>query len=94
MKPGGTAGITTVPVDPIAPIEEKTLSQEEEQSIEKEIEISTELAELKEKYDKLDSMYNEKSSEHEKSKESLDNELEHRKEFNKVKDLLEKELNV
>jgi len=72
--------------------EEQSLPKEEENQIEKEIELTTELNELKEKYDKLDSMFNEKNLEFEKTKDSLDSELKNRKEFNKVKDLLEKEL--
>jgi len=68
------------------------LSAEEEKGIEKEIELTADLSELKEKYNKLDSMFNEKSAEFEKTKESLNNELKNRKDFNKVKDILEKEL--
>jgi hypothetical protein len=80
----------TAPVE--EPIAEATLSKEEEEKIEKEIEWLAELNGLKEKYAKLESLFNEKSSEYEKTKESLDHELQNRKEFNKVKDLLEKEV--
>lgn len=86
----GTKGIKTV--SPEDSKEAKPLSQEEEKNIEKEIELTTELKELKEKYDKLDALFSEKSTEFEKSKKSLSHELENRREFNKVKDILEKEL--
>lgn len=88
--PLGTAGITTTP--PEVSHEKKTLSTKEEEDIGKEIELSAELSELKKKYDKLEALFSEKNTEYEKAKESLDNELGNRKEFNKVKDLLEKEL--
>jgi len=88
-----TASITTSPAQPSeVSNEKKSLSPNEEENIEREIELSAELIELKEKYDKLESMFDEKSTEYEKAKESLDNELGNRKEFNKVKDVLEKEL--
>jgi len=86
----GTASIKTSPAE--NPPEEITLSNEEEKKIEKEVEITAELSELKEKYDKLDALFNEKSTELENTKNSLDHELENRKDFNKVKDLLEKEM--
>ena len=90
QAPLGSAGILATPTESVD--EEKTLSKEEEGNIEKEIKLSSELSELKAKHDKLEALFNEKSTEYEKSKESLNNELENRKEFNKVKDLLEKEL--
>lgn len=79
-------------IPPEAPEEKTTISKEEEENIGKEIELAGELSELKEKYDKLETLFSEKSTEHEKTKQSLNYELENRKEFNKVKDLLEKEL--
>ncbi len=69
-----------------------TLSMEEEKRIEAEIGLTSQLNELKEKYELLDRLFKEKSSALEKSEESLQNELKNRKEFNKVKDILEKEL--
>lgn len=69
-----------------------TLSMEEEKKIEAEIGLTSQLNELKEKYDLLDRLFKEKSSALEKAEESLQNELKNRKEFNKVKDILEKEL--
>jgi len=54
--------------------------------------LTADLSDLKVKYDKLENMFNEKSVEFEKTKESLDSELKNRKDFNKVKDILEKEL--
>ena len=90
QTPSGTASIKTTPVE--TPSEEEVISKEEEENIRKEIELSSELSELKDKYDKLEALFSEKSTEFEKTKKSLDHELENRKEFNKVKDLLEKEL--
>lgn len=69
-----------------------TLSMEEEKRIEAEIGLTSQLNELKEKYELLDRLFKEKSSTLEKAEESLQNELKNRKEFNKVKDILEKEL--
>ncbi|GEM_PF-3273302 len=69
-----------------------TLSKEEEKHIEEEIDLTLQMHELKEKYEKLDSLFKEKSSELEKIQRSLETELRTRKEFNKVKDILEKEL--
>lgn len=86
----GTAAIKVAPAE--EPAGETSLSREEEKSIEKEIDMSIRLNELREKYDKLDALFNEKSAELEKTKTLLDNEIKNRKEFNKVKDLLEKEL--
>ena len=68
------------------------LSQKDKEKIEQEIQTSEELNELKERYEKLDTMFNEKSSELTKTKDSLEVELKNKKEFNKVKDILEKEL--
>ena len=84
-------GRETLPVKE-SPTFEPSLSQEEEKKIEKEIELTSDLNELKEKYTNLEKLFDEKSQIAEKSKESLDYELKNRKEFNKVKDLLEKEL--
>ena len=53
---------------------------------------SPEFLELKEKYLRLETIFKEKSSELEKKEASLANELRIRKDFNKVKDILEKEL--
>jgi len=68
------------------------LSKDEESDIEKEVESATQLTELKQKYEKLDQILGEKSSELDKTKHSYDSEISHRKDFNKIKDLLEKEL--
>ena len=72
--------------------DEATLSRDEEKNIEQEINLSSELNDLKEKYNKLESLFNEKSDALAKAQESLDYELKNRKEFNKIKDVLEKEL--
>lgn len=83
--PTGTASIQTV-------AEEDVISDEDAKRIDKEIQLTTDLNEWKEKYARIDTLFTEKSSALEKAKESLENELNHRKEFNKIKDLLEKEL--
>lgn len=68
------------------------LTSSEEEKIDKEIELTSQLNELKEKHEILDRLFKEKSAALEKSEEALQNELKNRKEFNKVKDILEKEL--
>src|SRR3989338_729224 len=71
---------------------EGKLTSSEEEKIDKEIELTSQLNELKEKHETLDRLFKEKSAALEKSEEALQNELKNRKEFNKVKDILEKEL--
>ncbi len=71
---------------------EGKLTSSEEEKIDKEIELTSQLNELKEKHETLDKLFKEKSAALEKSEEALQNELKNRKEFNKVKDILEKEL--
>ncbi len=71
---------------------EVALSADEEKKIDREIDLTSQLEEWKGKYQRLDRLFNEKSAALEKSEESLQNELNNRKEFNKVKDILEKEL--
>lgn len=68
------------------------LSNEEEKNLEEEISLSAELSELKEKYVILDKLFKEKQNEFELVQRELKNEIKGRKEFNKIKDLLEKEL--
>lgn len=68
------------------------LSAAEEKKIEQEIDLAAQIQEWKEKYERLDNLFNEKSAALEKSEESLNTELNTRKEFNKLKDILEKEL--
>ena len=68
----------------------KTVPSEE--PAEKEPAVPSELSGLQEKYEKLDALFKEKSAELQKTKEFLDHEIQNRKEFNKIKDLLEKEL--
>ena len=48
--------------------------------------------EWKEKYDRLQNLFQEKSAELEKTQSQLESEISHRKDFNKIKDILEKEL--
>ncbi|MBI5024637.1 MAG: hypothetical protein HZC18_06540 [Candidatus Omnitrophica bacterium] len=76
--------------DPVAP--QVTLSAAEEKKIEQEIDLAARSEEWKEKYERLNKLFNEKSAALTKSEESLQNELSNRKEFNKLKDMLEKEL--
>lgn len=68
------------------------LSADEEKKIEQEIDFTAQINEWQGKYERLDQLFNEKSAALEKSEESLRNELSSRKEFNKLKDMLEKEL--
>lgn len=68
------------------------LSADEEKKIEQEIDFTAQINEWQGKYERLDKLFNEKSAALEKSEESLRNELSNRKEFNKLKDMLEKEL--
>lgn len=55
-------------------------------------ELLTEHKELQEKFTKMEALFAEKSSTLEKSEKTLSNELKNQKEFNKIKDLLEKEI--
>jgi len=88
----------TQAVDPTSPAAETTHSitpvenQDLKQDLNKEINASVELTELKEKYERLDKLFKEKSSELDNVKQTLESEQKNRKDFNKVKDLLEKEL--
>lgn len=68
------------------------MSAEEEKSLELELEIAAELSTLKEKYERLEKLFNEKEFELEAVENNLKNEVKNRKEFNKVKDALDKEL--
>lgn len=76
--------------EPAAP--PAVLSADEEKKIEQEIDLTARIDEWQGKYERLDKLFNEKSAALEKSGESLRNELSNRKEFNKLKDMLEKEL--
>ncbi len=68
-------------------------------AIDKEVELSiqndelkNQFAQLQERYDKLDKLFIEKSESLERTLNDLEHEQKNRKEFNKVKDLLEKEI--
>ncbi len=68
-------------------------------SIDREVELSiandelkNQLVQIQERYDKLDKLFLEKSETLEKTLKDLEHEQKNRKEFNKVKDLLEKEI--
>ena len=76
--------------DPVAP--QAALSAAEEKKIEQEIDLAAQIEEWKGKYERLDKIFNEKSAALARAEESLQNELSNRKEFNKLKDMLEKEL--
>ncbi|MCK5014873.1 MAG: hypothetical protein KAS66_13760 [Candidatus Omnitrophica bacterium] len=87
----GTASLKTIPAEEPAekhPLPE-TATQEDTQE---KLALSSQLDELQMKYEKLDVLFNEKSAELQKTKESLDNEIKNREEFNKVKKLLEQEI--
>ena len=86
----GTASLKITPIE--TPNIKPSLSNEDEKNIEEEITFATELSELKEKHQRLDKLFIERTQEYEKNKSALDSELRNRKEFNKVRDLLEKEL--
>ena len=75
-----------------AAAQKSAISKDEEKKIDKEIEAVVELDETKERYKKIEMLLKEKSEELEKVKESLASEQRNRKEFNKVKDILEKEI--
>lgn len=83
---------TTSPQPMVKPLSPKQLNNEEIRKIEVEIDLSTELNELKTRHERLEKIFQERNSEFEKNQEELNNELKNRKEFNKIKDLLEKEL--
>jgi len=86
----GTAGMTTSSAK--NPTAKMPLSKEEEERIENGIQTSSELDELKERYERLDILFTKKSSELDETTKTLENEQKNRKEFNTLKDLLEKEL--
>lgn len=77
--------------EPIA-IVENSISQEEEKALDKEIDSSLELEDIKDEKQNLDKLMSEKNSALEKAEKSLEYEIKNRKEFNKVKNILEKEL--
>ncbi|OGX20704.1 MAG: hypothetical protein A2Y04_05065 [Omnitrophica WOR_2 bacterium GWC2_45_7] len=68
------------------------LTEEEEKNIMQEIEFTTQLSELKEKHDTLDRILRDKNNELEQSRQTLEIELKNKKDYNKVKDILEKDL--
>ena len=68
------------------------LSAAEEKKIEQEIDLAAQIEEWKGKHERLDKLFNEKSAALAKFEESLKAELNNRKEFNKIKDILEKDL--
>ncbi len=88
--PAPTMGTAALSVKLIPP--PPALSKEEEKSLQTHIDISLQLTELKTKYEKINMLLTEKNIELDKTKIALENELKNRKEFNKVKDLLEKEI--
>ncbi|MBU0468856.1 MAG: elongation factor G [Candidatus Omnitrophica bacterium] len=82
-----------VPLPPQEDVPQKSIiSFEEEEILDREIEIAAELSTLKEKYERLEKLFNEKQFELEAVENNLKSEVKNRKEFNRVKDILEKEL--
>lgn len=84
----GTASIRTVP-DPHSPEPE---NHAKERKWPAHVEATLELSQLKEKHERIEKLLNEKSQSLEKIEKNLETEIRNRKEFNKVKDLLEKEI--
>ncbi|MFH1360799.1 MAG: hypothetical protein ABIJ41_07205 [Candidatus Omnitrophota bacterium] len=82
--PEAAAEITQIAEDNIKP--EALLEDSQEQSRE------VALRDLQEKYERLETLFNEKSQELEKAQKALSIELKAKKDFNIVKDILEKEL--
>src|SRR5437867_8312821 len=70
----------------------KKQSDESQALLEENLAKTAELSELQGKYNRLEQLFKEKSSEFDKMWKELENETKNRKEFNKVKDLLEKEI--
>lgn len=87
---------STVPLRKPAPVEEiKTFN--DSASTEAELafkfdELKSQHQELQQKYEKLETLFQEKSQELEHTKTELESELKNHKEFNKLKDVLEKEV--
>ncbi|MCB9757432.1 MAG: hypothetical protein H6753_03295 [Candidatus Omnitrophica bacterium] len=76
---------TTAKTNPLPTITESELSLKYD-------ELLSEKTQLKAEYTKLEALFIEKSMLLEKSEKTLNNELKNQKEFNKVKDILEKEI--
>ena len=68
------------------------LTPEESKALEEEIHVSLQLSELQEKYAGLEKRFNEKQAELDRNEKALKEEIKKRKEFNQVKDQLEKEV--
>ena len=78
--------------DLIAKQSAKPQPNESQVLLEENLAKTAQLEELQTKYEKLDKIFKEKNDEFEKVLKELENETKNRKEFNKVKDLLEKEI--
>jgi len=70
---------------------EKLFASDTEASLQQDA-LEMKYRELQERYEKIDALFQEKSESLEKSERNLANEIKNRKEFNKVKDILEKEI--
>src|SRR3989339_110988 len=82
-----------IPLPPQEDVPQKSIiSVEEEEILDREIEVAAELSTLKEKHERLERLFNEKQLELEAVDNNLKSEVKNRKEFNRVKDILEKEL--
>lgn len=94
-KSGKTGAQTKSPADQETPLPRPSAKKHPDESqalLEENLKKTAELEEIQGKHDKLEKLLTEKSDELEKKTRELDNEVKNRKEFNKVKDLLEKEI--
>ncbi len=87
--PRGTAAMT---IEPYVTAEAAQITKHESELSLKHDELQAQYKELEEKYNRLDALFNEKSDNLEKTEKNLAHEIKTHKEFNKVKDILEKEL--
>ncbi len=79
----GTASLTTAPI---------TTNKPDPLAIKREQEAADQLKEMKEKYEKLDVLFNEKSQKLANIEGALNNELKNREDFFKLKAILESEI--
>lgn len=87
--PRGTAAMT---IEPYVTAEAAQITRHESALSLKHDELQAQYKELEEKYNRLDALFHEKSDNLEKTEKNLAHEIKTHKEFNKVKNILEKEL--
>lgn len=87
--PRGTAAMT---IEPYVAAEAAQITKHESELSLKHDELQAQYKELEEKYNRLDALFHEKSDNLEKTEKNLSHEIKTHKEFNKVKDIFEKEL--